>query len=62
MLQFSINSYLATGSISVTLFDLPQNTKNDKTRQLSSKANKSGEEAQKETMKLIDIGLTQSNK
>ena len=33
----------------VTLFDLPQNTNNDKTRQ-----------AQKETTRLIDIGLPQS--
>ena len=44
----------------VTLFDLPQNTNNDKTRQLYTKANESGEEAQKEAMRLIDIGLPQS--
>ena len=44
----------------VTLFDLPQNTNNDKTRQLYTKANERGEEAQKETMRLIDIGLPQS--
>ena len=45
----------------VYLFLLPQNTNNDKTKQLH-KANESGEEAQKETMRLIDIGLPQSKK
>ena len=44
----------------VTLFDLPQNTNNDKTRQSDTKANESGQEAQQETMRLIDIGLPQS--
>ena len=44
----------------VTLFDLPQNKNNDKTRGSYTKANESGEEAQKETMRLIDIGLPQS--
>jgi len=40
-------------------FYLPQNTTNDRTRQ---KTNGSGEETQKETMGLIDIGLSQSKK
>ena len=44
----------------VTLFDLPQNTNNDKTRQLHKSKWKSGKEAQKETTRLIDIGLPQS--
>ena len=39
------------------LFFLPQNTNNDKTEDSYTKANESGEEAQKETMGLIDIGL-----
>ena len=43
------------------LFLLPQNTNNEKTKQLH-KANESGEEAQKETIRLIDIGLPQSKK
>ena len=36
---------------------LPQNTSNTKKQGDHTKANKSGEEAQKETMGLIDIGL-----
>jgi len=39
------------------LFYLPQNTSNTKKQGNHTKANKSGEEAQKETMGLIDIGL-----
>ena len=42
-----------TTTLFVTLFDLPQNTKQDS----YTKANESGEEAQKVTMRLIDIGL-----
>ena len=41
------------------LFILSQNTNNDKKTRQSHKANKSGEEAQKESMLLIDIGLPQ---
>jgi len=41
-------------------FILPQNTSNTKKQGDHTKANKSGEEAQKETMGLIDIGLPQS--
>jgi len=43
-------------------FILPQNTSNTKKQSNHTKANKSGEEAQKETMGLIDIGLPQSKK
>jgi len=45
----------------VILF-LPQNTSNAKKQGDHTKANKIGEEAQKETMRLIDIGLPQSKK
>ena len=48
--------------LSVYFFILPQNTSNTKKQGDHTKANKSGEEAQKETMGLIDIGLPQSKK
>ena len=41
---------------------LPQNTNNDKKQDSHTKANKGGEEAQKETTGLIDIGLPQRKK
>jgi len=43
-------------------FILPQNTSNTKKQGNHTKANKSGEEAQKETMRLKDIGLPHSKK
>ena len=43
-------------------FILPQNTSNTKKQGDHTKANKSGEEAQKETIGLIDFGLPQSKK
>ena len=51
-------NYGKISTLTLTLFDLPQNINNDKTRQLHK--SESGEEAQKETMRLIDIGLPQS--
>jgi len=44
------------------VFILPQNTSNTKKQGNHTKANRSGEEAQKETMGLIDIGLPESKK
>jgi len=41
---------------------LPQNTSNTKKQGNHTKANKNGEETQKENMGLIDIGLPQSKK
>ena len=45
--------------LTLTLFDLPQNALRIK-QDSYTKPNESGEEAQKETMRLIDIGLPQS--
>lgn len=45
--------------LDIFTFLLPQNTNNDKKQDSYSKANESGEEAQKETMGLINIGLSQ---
>ena len=56
---FTTEQITGEASLVVYLFLLPQNTNNDKTKQLH-KANQSGEEAQKETTRLIDIGLPQS--
>ena len=44
----------------VTLFDLPQNIQITIKQDGYTRANESGEEAQKETMRLIDTGLPQS--
>ena len=45
-----VSAVIATFTFTFALFDLPQNTNNDKTMQDSyTKANESGEEAQKET-------------
>ena len=46
----------------ILFFILPQNKSNTKKQDNHTKANKSGEEAQEETMGLIDIGLPQSKK
>ena len=44
------------------LFILLQNTNNNTKQDSYTKANESGEEAQRETVGLIDIGLLQSKK